>query len=235
MNTPKQSIFKYVTTDEVGNHFIYPDRFQELLKDEELINDDIKTLIQGHQFPDNLRPLIVLKKGQGSKFSVKSKYKTAPPKQDSTWYRHAVKEAIYKYRENNKDKINKSALDAYHKKMKDDEWRKTKNEKAKLYLREYRGKKSAELQEKKNKAKEEIKSKIEKGELPRDNKLLTPRGRPFGSSNTKKPKEQILEEFEKYKNKHYENLKKKFKVLHKDNEDFLKDYFKERLNIALKS
>jgi len=218
MNKPKQSIFKYVSTDEEGRHFIYPDKFLALLNDEDFKDELIKTKIQGHQFPNNLKPLIVLKKGRGVGYNVMN-YETSPPKNPTLFYTHPQKEAIYKYRKKNVAKYNDYNLKQYHKNMNDPEWRENRNEKAKEYNSAYR-KRKRDL-----KPKKEIKINLLKG--------LVPLGRPFGSfKEQNKTKEQYIKEFEVFKNKHFEKLKAKDK-LNEENTILLEKYFKDKVSELL--
>ena len=153
MDTNTTSIFKYITTDEEGRHFIYPDKFEALLTDPNITDEKLKTKLRGHQFPAGLKPLLVVKKqtkkggaiGEGYSF-----YKTAPPANEPisqgnyAGYTHPQKEAIYKHRDKFRDKYNSDSLSNYHDKMKDDEWRKARAEKQKEYNRKYREKKKLE-------------------------------------------------------------------------------------------
>jgi len=232
-------IFKYVSTNEEGKHFIYPDKFEALLNDEDFKDETIRTKIEGHQFPNTLKPLIVLKKGRGANYTIMN-YETKPPKNPTAYYTHAQKEAIYKHRQKYREKYNDYALKTYHKQMEDNDWRKLKNEKAKKHNRAYREKMSpikkeeAQLRKKqKQEHKDNIKHKQEAGQIPRDNKAITPRGRPLSSteSKVKKTASQIKEDFEKYKARHYEKIR--HMKLHKDNVKYLNDYFDERLKLAL--
>ena len=152
MNTDTQSIFKYITTDEEGKHFIHPDKFEALLKDPNITDEKLKIKLRGHQFPAGLKPLLVVPittKGGGIKKGYKY-YKTAPPANEPisqgnyAGYTHPQKEAIYKHRDKFRDKYNADSLSNYHDKMKDDEWRKARAEKQKEYNRKYREKKKLE-------------------------------------------------------------------------------------------
>lgn len=138
------SIFKYIKTDENGNHFIPPENFKSYLEDEIIKNEKIKTAIEGHQFINDLKPILLVKKGKGMTISPSYNYKTKAPNTETTYYNHTSKEAIYNYRNNTRDEYNKYASKYYNKKVKDDEWRKKKNEKQKIYNQRYREKKKAE-------------------------------------------------------------------------------------------
>jgi len=152
MNTNTQSIFKYITTDEEGRHFIYPDKFEALLTDPNITDEKLKTKLRGHQFPAGLKPLLVVKKktkkgGGNVSEGNYHLYKTAPPANEpvrgsTTYYgyTHPQKEAIYNHRDKFRDKYNADSLSNYHEKMKDDEWRKARAEKQKEYNRKYRAK-----------------------------------------------------------------------------------------------
>lgn len=149
MNTNTPSIFKYITTDEEGRHFIYPDKFEALLTDPNITDEKLKTKLRGHQFPAGLKPLLVVKKttkgkGVADKYKI---FKTSPPTKEpseTSKYNHPQKEAIYNHRDKFRDKYNSDSLSNYHEKMKDDEWRKARAEKQKEYNRKYREKKKLE-------------------------------------------------------------------------------------------
>jgi hypothetical protein len=150
MDTNTTNIFKYITTDEEGRHFIHPDKFEALLTDPNITDEKLKTKLRGHQFPAGLKPLLVVPitmKGGGIKTKV---YKTAPPANEAlpqgnyAGYTHPQKEAIYIHREKFRDKYNADSLSNYHKKMEDEEWRKARAEKQKEYNRKYREKKKLE-------------------------------------------------------------------------------------------
>jgi hypothetical protein len=148
MDTNTTNIFKYITTDEEGRHFIHPDKFEALLTDPNITDEKLKTKLRGHQFPAGLKPLLVVPtttKGGGINKGYKY-YKTAPPSTtpDGGRYTHPQKEAIYKHRDKFRDKYNSDSLSNYHDKMKDDEWRKARAEKQKEYNRRYREKKKLE-------------------------------------------------------------------------------------------
>ncbi len=126
MELPK-SIFKYITTDENNIHMILPDKYEQLLNDKDYDTTDLAIKLRGNQFPQGLNPILVI-----------------TPQKLKTKYTPALKNAIYKYREKNRDKYNEIARRSYDKNSKDDNWLEKRKEKQREYNRKYRLKKKQE-------------------------------------------------------------------------------------------
>jgi hypothetical protein len=125
-NMPK-SIFQYITTDRNGIHTILPNKFAELLADPNFNTEDLEYKLAGNQFPEDLKPILVI----------------TPEKLKKT-YNPALKKAIYKYREKHREEYNEIARRSYNIKNKDEEWVKNRREKQKETNRKYRERVRAE-------------------------------------------------------------------------------------------
>jgi hypothetical protein len=123
------SIFKHTTLTHGDNgyiHIVYPDKIPSLLKDETFDADKLKEKLEGDQFDYDLKPVLVVSADKIKKY-----------------YTPAQKKAIIKYRANHKDQYNEQMRNIYGRKRQDEEWLKSRNEKAKEANKKYREKKKS--------------------------------------------------------------------------------------------
>jgi thymidylate synthase len=161
MSEETPSIFKYITTDEFGNHTILPENFNALLKDKSFDTSKLEVILTGDQFPEGLKPKLVV--------GLKTRKDPLP------YYRPSVKEAIYTYRDKNRNKYNEKAREYYIKKSEDTEWKKALNEKQKVYNAKYRERNKPTEEQLKQKQEEKEKKRLEREASKPPKK---PRGRP---------------------------------------------------------
>jgi hypothetical protein len=120
------SVFKYAELIN-GHHIIKDEKINQMFNDPTFENAELKDKVEGEQFGYGLKPVVV-----------------ATAHKKKTFYTPAQKKAIMKYRDNHRNEYNESQRKLYEKLSGNDEWVKTRNEKAKKYNKDYRMKKANE-------------------------------------------------------------------------------------------
>jgi len=132
-NTIPTSIFKHTTLNN-GTHIVYQDKISSLLQDKTFDAEKLKEKLEGDQFDYGLKPLLVVS-----------------PSKIRTYYTPAQKKAIIKYRETHRDAYNEQMRNIYERKRQDENWLKSRNEKAKDANKKYRDKKKLSAPQKEQK------------------------------------------------------------------------------------